>query len=93
MTEESKEPDWKAIAEELAKHLVFTVENLRAVGSGLLRRGGVIKHWKEHFADSLDKVPGVKIDREIMHAYSLPERERNKRFKQIDAERAQSNAG
>jgi len=82
------EPNYKDLTNELAAHLVTTLENMKVTGSGLFQYKGVIKHWKEHFADSLDKVPGVKIDREIMHAYSLPEKQRKKRFKEINDERA-----
>ena len=84
----NNEPNYKDLTNELAAHLVTTLENMKVTGSGLFYYKGVTKHWKEHFADSLDKIPGVKIDREIMHAYSLPEKQRKKRFKEINDERA-----
>jgi len=68
-----KEPNWKAIAETLAKDVLFAINNLTSSGSGLVMGGSPLdkevslRHWKEMFADSLETIPGVKIDRESMY--------------------------
>lgn len=47
-----------------------------------------LQHWKEYFADAVEMWPGVKVDRELMHALSLPKKQQEKRVKEIKAQRA-----
>jgi len=80
------EPDWKAIAQQLAKRVMFAINHLDAYGSGLVGSPDTPsdewQHWRDYFADGLDLVPGMKLDREIMRCLNLP---RSKRAKAIAA--------
>lgn len=77
------EPDWKEIAITLWHDVNFAAANLKATGSGILYNPttGTSRHWKERFADSLELMPGVVVDREAMHAMDLPKKQRLKFFK------------
>lgn len=76
------EPDWKAIATALFHDVEFALGNLKCVGSGILynSKTGKTRHWKMRFADNLELVPGVKVDRDAMFAMDLPKKERLKFF-------------
>jgi hypothetical protein len=82
MKQKAKEPDWKAIAGELYQRVKKAVVHLRTQGDTggffINLETGEEKHWKDDFADAMELIPGVKINREVMHAYSLPRRERDK---------------
>lgn len=81
--------DWKDIAVTLAKAVDFAIANLKASGSGVFDdEDGVTWHWKDQFADSLERIPGVKVDREAMHALDLPKRKREKFFRDREKTRA-----
>jgi hypothetical protein len=77
------EPDWKEIAITLWRDVNFAAANLKAAGSGILYNPetGTSRHWKERFADSLELMPGVTVDREAMHAMDLPKKQQLKFFK------------
>lgn len=77
------EPDWKEIAWQLWYDVNFAAANLKATGSGILYNPvtGASRHWKERFADSLELMPGVTVDREALHALDLPKKQRLKFFK------------
>ena len=77
------EPDWKEIAITLWSDVNFAAANLKTTGSGMLYNPdtGTSRHWKERFADSLELMPGVTVDREAMHAMDLPKKQRLKFFK------------
>jgi len=78
------EPDWKAIATILFQDVLFATNHLSFPGgSGTIYNSetGEMRHWKTRFADSLELVPGVKIDREAMFAMGLPKKQRAKWFK------------
>lgn len=77
------EPDWKEIAITLWRDVNFAAANLKATGSGILYNPdtGTSRHWKERFADSLELMPGVTVDRDAMHAMDLPKKQRLKFFK------------
>lgn len=66
--------DWKEVATTLAQRVTFALENLTAKGSGLLLNinEGTTQHWREYMADGLESLPGVKVDREMMHTLDLP---------------------
>lgn len=36
------------------------------------------RHWKEEMADVMELIPGVKVNREAMHAMDLPKKQRDK---------------
>lgn len=88
------EIDWENIAMALAQKVMFAVTHLKCPGSGTmvtLNSSGQAmrtKHWKEDFADALEKIPGGVLDREVMHAYDLPAKERRKFFAKRKAEAA-----
>ncbi len=80
-----REPNWKKIAEGLAQRVNFAVTYLKAPGSGqiLNMKTGKGQSWREYFADGLEAVPGVKVDREIMHLYDLPWTKRKKALREL----------
>lgn len=82
-TQSESDVDWQAVAMTLAKDVRMAIENLKAEDGAILfdREKGTSRHWKERFADSLEMIPGVKVDREAMHAVDLPKRERIKFFR------------
>jgi hypothetical protein len=75
-----KKPTWKGIALALAQRVNFACTHLQSryerSGGGLLLniRTGTSQHWKEYFAEALEMVPGVKVDRELLHAKNDRER-------------------
>lgn len=79
------EPDWKGIAWKLMRQCEFALTKLKADGwtGELMDMSGptiTTRHWKEDMADAMDLIPGVKVDREAMHACSLPKKQRDKFF-------------
>lgn len=88
-----KKPDWEAIAMTLGRDVIFALNHLKAPGSPMIynREKGEMRHWRERFADSLEMIPEVKVDREAMHALDLPAKERRKFFK--DREKAEQAEG
>lgn len=80
-------PDWEAIARTLWQKVHFAVQHLKSTGTGLLvdYKTGEPQHWKDDFADALELRPGVKVDREAMHAMDLPKKQRDKFFKDREA--------
>ncbi|MCW0218367.1 MAG: hypothetical protein OJI67_08605 [Prosthecobacter sp.] len=84
--------DWKEIAFALARQVNFSIQYLapRGGGSGLLLniKTGESRHWKEDAADALELIPGLKVDREMMHLMSLPRQQREKKIKTLAARRS-----
>lgn len=77
------EPDYKTIAWRLMRQCEFSISRLKADGwtGELMDTSGAeytTRHWKEEMADVMELVPGVKVDREAMHAMSLPKKARDK---------------
>jgi hypothetical protein len=91
-SEELTAEQWKEIAAALYRNVMFAVQHFKspALVATFDAKGNLksSKHWKEVFADSLEMWPGVKVDREVMHALSLPKKQREKALKEIEAERA-----
>jgi hypothetical protein len=87
MSEQETEVDWKEIATQLARRVNFAINHLTSVGSGLVlnyqpeREFADTIHWRDYFADGMELIPGVKVDRDVLHCLNLP---RNKRRKAID---------
>lgn len=81
------EPDWKQIATAMYADVSFALQNLKAPGSGSIYNPttGEFRHWKTRFADTLEKMPGVTVDREAMFALDLPKAKRIKFFKDREA--------
>lgn len=83
---------WKDVALTLARQVNFAINYLvpRGGGSGILFnvKTGEQRHWKEDAADALEKIPGVKIDREVMHLMSLPNKQRSKAIEALNKRRA-----
>lgn len=75
------EPDWKALALEAKDQLIRAITHFRLKGAGLFlsfEEDGSAKteHWREMFADTLDKFPGIKVNRELLHAASWTKKQR-----------------
>jgi len=91
-------PDWEKIAKTLAGDVLFAVRNLVPRGGGmgmimdLSKPSSEMVHWKDRFADNLEMVPGVKIDREMMHIQSLSRAARHKATKKLLAQREKAKA-
>ena len=75
-------PDWKKIAMELAQRVNFAQQYLKAPGTGTMfnSKTGEMRSWREYFADAMEMIPGLKVDREAMHALDLPVHRRRKYF-------------
>ena len=77
-----QQTDWKALATDLARELIAIVSHIKhdpRHSEGLWLTVGtpcLTQHWKDRAADVLEKFPGVKIDREVMHANDLPRKQR-----------------
>jgi hypothetical protein len=83
-----KDVDWKKIAIELGQRVNFAVQHLDS------RSGWIFNsekeefiHWHDYFAEALEMLPNVKIDREILATMRLPKRQGNKARKEIAARR------
>jgi hypothetical protein len=63
------------------------MRHLKAPGSGAIlnTKTGTMQNWLDYFADALELMPGLTVDREAMHANQLPKRERDKFFKAREA--------
>jgi hypothetical protein len=78
MSEELKtEPDYKAVAFELQRRLVWALKFMRSEGSGMVafvqtdKQNKVVnynssQHWTQWFADGVEMLPGYQIDRELL---------------------------
>lgn len=69
---------WKAIAIALFKECRFAIEHLKSKGEGMIiisQDPWEARHWKDVMADAMEKMPGIKIDREAMMALDLPKKE------------------
>ena len=92
------EPDWKNIAGKLMRQCEFALAALKADGwtGELMDTSGptcTTRHWKEYMADTMELIPGVKVDRQAMHACSLPKKQRDKFFRDRAASKEAQNAG
>ncbi len=78
-----QEPDWKEIAIALARECRFVIEQIhsRDATNVINTTTGEFRHWKESIMDAVELIPGIKYDREAVHALSLPRKEREKWFK------------
>lgn len=89
MTKKKDTTDWKSVAIELANKVNFALANLapRGGGSGLVynTKTGKTSHWRDGFADALEMLPGLQVDREASHALDLSKKERDKFFKKLRA--------
>ena len=88
----STDPDWKAIASELAGHVLFAIQYLKAAsGSGMVGNFDEnplrLRHWREPMADTLEKIPGVSVDREAMKLLDLPQSKYRKALSELEARR------
>lgn len=85
--------EWKEIAMALARQVNFSIQYLtvRGGGSGMLynTKTGEPRHWKDDAADALEKVPGLKVDREMMHLMGLGPKQRAKEIAALKKRRAQ----
>lgn len=89
---QAAETDWKKIAYALAGKVNFAIQYLamRGGGSGNLydSKTGKVTHWKDDLADTLEMLPGLTVDREMMHLCGLPRSQREKAIKALKAKRA-----
>lgn len=92
-TKKSAAPtDWKSIAEVLAQRVMFAIDHLKGEGAGVVgdlsKPSSEWQHWRDYFADAIEMIPGVKIDRELMHIRNLPRSKRDKAYADIIKRRA-----
>ena len=84
-----KEIDWKNIAIELGQRVNFAVQHLSGTNGFLLNQETMeMTHWHDYFAEGLEMLPDVKIDREILATMRLPKRQGDKARKEIKERRA-----
>jgi hypothetical protein len=81
--EEKVETNWPQIAWKLMRQCEFAISRLKADGwtGELMDTSGAeytTRHWKEEMADAMELIPGLKVDREAMHAMSMPKKARDK---------------
>lgn len=91
----TKKPDWEKIAMALGQRVNFAITHLKADGSGVIgnlsKPSAEWQHWRDYMADAMEMIPGIKVDRELMHLNGLP---RNKRRKAIaDLKKSREAAG
>lgn len=80
----SEKPNWKEIALFLAQQVNFAITYLAPKsGSGMIlnTNTGEMQHWRERFAEAMERIPGITVDREALYAFDLPAKERRKFFK------------
>lgn len=74
--------EWESIALECKARLVTALNFLKCQGGGLIvtrdEKGnfGEGKHWRVIFADTLERFPGVKVNREYLFYGDLNAKER-----------------
>lgn len=86
-----KPTDWKSISEKLAQKVMWAVMYLDTPGrSGMIIniKTGKSESWRENFADAMEQIPGLKIDREKMHIFGLPYGRQRKARKELEARRS-----
>lgn len=89
-TNDNENIDWESIAKAQSSALLTCMNCLKAKGSGFGFVGWIdketkqfnSKHWREIVADALEKMPGVKVDRDLCHALDLPKKQRDKFFRE-----------
>jgi threonine dehydrogenase-like Zn-dependent dehydrogenase len=84
----TKEIDWKTIAIELGQRVNFAIQHLDARSGWMFdAKAEQFVHWHDYFADAMEMLPDVKIDREILLTMRLPKRQGNKARKEIKERR------
>ncbi|MBP3958365.1 hypothetical protein J8F10_24210 [Gemmata sp. G18] len=82
--------DWKELAYEMADQLGMALLRLRHTSewTGTLRNHetGLSYTWEESFARSIEKLPGLSVDRRYLEAKSLPAKDRRAEYRRLDAE-------
>lgn len=83
------ETNWEDIAKGLAQRIDFAMRHLKANGSGLILNinTGESQHWRDYMADGIELIPGVKVDRELMHLLGLPRTKQRKAIAELKAKR------
>lgn len=79
-----KPPDWEKIAKTACGGLVFALEHLKPIsGMGTLynSKTGKTRAWQDKLIETIQMIPGLKMDREAVFACQLPRKERNAWFK------------
>jgi hypothetical protein len=63
-------------------------------GSGMIildinkpMEGSNTVHWREYFAQGMEMIPGITVDREIMNTFDLPRTKMIKAQREIQAKR------
>lgn len=79
---------WKALAIESRDQLIRAIRHFKLQGSGTFitdMNGPEMKmtHWRTMFADTLDKFPGIKVDRETLFVPEMNSKERKAYNKEL----------
>ncbi|WP_416819955.1 hypothetical protein [Delftia tsuruhatensis] len=85
-----QETDWKAIAMALAKRVNFAMHNCTCQGGMMDMKTGKVTGWLDYMAESLDMIPGVAVDREILATMYLPKAKGRKAREEIMKRRAET---
>jgi hypothetical protein len=89
-----EQPDWQSIALEMAQQLEMALTRLTNTRdwTGVLynRETGLKQTWENSFANSIERVPGWKVDRRYIEAKYLPAKQRRDEWRKLDAERKKS---
>ena len=82
------ETNWKEIALALGQRVYFAVSHCDCKGGGIFNvNTGVLTDWRDYMVESLEMIPGVKVDREILATMRLPKAKRKKAQAEIKAAR------
>lgn len=75
-----EEPNWKEIAMALGQRVNFAITHMKCDGAGVIadldRPASEWQHWRDYMADAMEMIPGVKVDREVLHTLNLPRSKR-----------------
>lgn len=82
--------DWQEVALQLAKRVHFAMHNCTCKGGMMDMKTGKVTGWLDYMAESLDMIPGVTVDREILATMYLPKAQGRKAREEIMKRRAET---
>lgn len=79
--------NWEAIAREMAEQLNMALVQLKPTNdwTGTLynRKTGKTYSWEDSFIESIEKIPGYKVDLRYVDAKFLPKKQRDAAYKKL----------